>query len=247
MNELVQEDKKIPATIAINPLVINTARASATAAKTANLPNLPIAQVEQAFATTKVLQPDNGLNEYLKKTAETSEFAELFFTEKNGFNVAYSNPTSDFVQRDEKWWQNAKEELNDQFIEPTFDQSANTFGLELSQAIVDPNSGEFLGVVKGVLPAKAFGFILNNLLERLQIGESQAVQILSLNSDNTVAVISTVDGKENNNKQTVLGGEKVAEAVKSLLASTQPQNSGKERSVKEFQIEPARRMGLLNY
>ncbi|HBE20873.1 MAG TPA: chemotaxis protein CheD [Cyanobacteria bacterium UBA11149] len=237
VNELVQESKKIPATIARNPLVINTARASATAAKTANLPNLPIAQVEQSFATTKVLQPDNGLNEYLKKTAEISEFAELFFTEKNGFNVAYSNPTSDFVQRDEKWWQNAKEDLNDQFIEPTFDRSSNTFGLELSQAIVDPNSGEFLGVVKGVLPAKSFGLVLNNIIEKLHIGESQKVQILSLNSDNTITVISSIGTDENNNNQNqeLLGGKDVNEAVKSLLASTQSQNSG--RSVNKLKIE----------
>ena len=238
VNELVQEAEKIPATIARNPLVINTARASAAAAKTANLPSLPIDQVEQAFATTKVLQPDNGLNEYLKKTAEISEFAELFFTEKNGFNVAYSNPTSDFVQRDEKWWQNAKADTNGQFFEPTFDQSSNTFGIEISKAIVDPNSGEFLGVVKGVLPAKAFGSVLNNLLEKLKIEESQAVQIISLNSDNTVAVINTVGAEDTNNKPILIGGKDIAEAVKSLIASTQSQNPGNDRSLKGLKIQP---------
>ncbi|MEQ8956919.1 MAG: hypothetical protein RLP02_03195, partial [Coleofasciculus sp. C2-GNP5-27] len=147
VNELLTESQKVPEILANNPLVINAAKNTATVAQEEGLPTIPIEQLEQTFATNKIVQPNVSLNSYLQRTAEISEFAELFFTDKHGFNVAYSRPTSDFVQRDEQWWQRTKTEEG-QLIEPTFDQSANTFGIELSQAITDPNSGEFLGVIK---------------------------------------------------------------------------------------------------
>ncbi|HBB32615.1 MAG TPA: chemotaxis protein CheD [Cyanobacteria bacterium UBA9273] len=225
VNELLEEAQKIPATVAKNPLVINATRATATAAQTGKITNLPIDQVEQSFSATKVLQSNQTLNDYLKKTAEIGEFAELFFTDKYGFNVAYSNPTSDFVQRDESWWQNVKTGKNGQFIEPIFDKSADTFGVELSQSITDLNSGEFLGVVKGVLPATAFGSVLNNLLEELKIADSQVVQLLAIKEDGSVAVINSVGTENANNSQDVLGGTAVAESAKHLIASLQSQNS----------------------
>lgn len=226
VNELLQEAEKIPALVAANPLVINSARASATLAQTQGLPELPIEQLEASFSATKLLQSNQALNDYLKKTAEISQFAELFFTEKHGFNVAYSNPTSDFVQHDEAWWQTTKADKSGQFIEPIFDESADTFGIELSQAITDPNSGEFLGVVKGVLPATAFGSVLNNLLSELRIARSQAVQLLALKQDGSVAVINTIGVENAGNEQAVVGGEAVAQGVKSLIEGTQAQNLG---------------------
>ncbi|MBE9125865.1 MULTISPECIES: methyl-accepting chemotaxis protein [unclassified Coleofasciculus] len=226
VNELLHEAEKIPATIANNPLVINAARAATAAAQSEGLLGLPIDQLEQSFSANKLLQSNPTLNTYLAKTAETSEFAELFFTEKNGFNVAYSSPTSDFVQRDEPWWENTKTGSSGTFIEPTFDESANTFGIELSQTITDPNSGEFLGVVKGVLPASAFGSVLNSMLEQLRIAKSQAVQLLALKEDGTVAVVDTLNGESASNDPIVLGGETIAQGAKGLIESVQSQNSG---------------------
>ena len=46
--------------------------------------------------------------QYLKdQLAQSQAYREVFFTDKNGYNVAVSNPTSDFVQSDEEWWVNA--------------------------------------------------------------------------------------------------------------------------------------------
>ncbi|MEQ9622236.1 GAF domain-containing protein [Coleofasciculus chthonoplastes] len=223
VTELLAEAEKIPAIVAHNPLVINAAKNTATVAQAEGLPIIPIEQLEQTFATNKIVQPNPSLNSYLQKTAEISEFSELFFTDKHGFNVAYSRPTSDFVQRDEQWWQ-ATKTGEGRLIEPTFDQSANTFGIELSQAITDPNSGEFLGVVKGVLPATAFGTVLNNLLSDLHLVNSQIVQLLALTQEGNVTVIHNVGIQDGEGQQTVVGGDAIAQGAKMLLDSLQSQN-----------------------
>jgi len=216
VTELLAEAEKIPAIVAHNPLVINAAKNTATVAQTEGLPTIPIEQLEQTFATNKIVQPNSALNAYLQKTAEVSEFSELFFTDKHGFNVAYSRPTSDFVQRDEQWWQATKTGEN-RLIEPTFDQSANTFGIELSQAITDPNSGEFLGVVKGVLPATAFGTVLNNLLSDLHLVDSQIVQLLALTQEGNVTVIHNLGIQDGEGQQTVVGGDAIAQGALTFL------------------------------
>ncbi|MEQ8755721.1 MAG: methyl-accepting chemotaxis protein [Coleofasciculus sp. G1-WW12-02] len=241
VNELLAEAEKIPAIVANNPLVINAAKNTATVAQEEGLPTIPIEQLEQTFATNKIVQLNPSLNSYLQKTAEIGEFAELFFTDKHGFNVAYSQPLSDFVQRDEQWWQQTKTGEG-RLLEPTFDQSANTFGIELSQAITDPNSGEFLGVVKGVLPATVFATVLNNLLSELHRVDSQIVQLLALTNEGNVTVIHNVGIKDEQGQQTVVGGDAIAQGVKMLLDSAQSQNSEAESVVsnlpfKELTIE----------
>ncbi|HBL11732.1 MAG TPA: chemotaxis protein CheD [Cyanobacteria bacterium UBA11162] len=247
VNELLQEAEKIPATVANNPLVINAANSTEEVVKTKNLSNLSLEQIEQSFSSTKVIQLNQALNNYLKRTAEIGEFAELFFTDKNGFNVAYSNPTSDFVQRDEEWWEKAKTESTGKFIEPTFDESANAFGIELSQSITDPSSGQFLGVVKGVLPANAFGSVLNNLLEEFKIVSSQVVQLLAIKEDGSVAVINSVSSQDSRENQAVLGGETIAGSAKSLLQSVQSQTpesgtavASQFPPVKGLKVEPVK-------
>jgi len=221
--ELLQESQKIPATVASNPLVINAARATTNAAQAKSLQKVPIDQLEKSFSATKLLQPNPVLNDYLSRTAKISKFAEIFFTDKLGFNTAYSNPTSDFVQSDEEWWQKAKTGTNGQFIEPKFDESSKTFGVELNQVITDPASGEFLGVVKGVLPGTAFSSLFSNTLGNLSSGRSQTVQILALKEDGTIAIVNSIGAEETGDNQKVRGGEAVRERAKTLIETIQTQ------------------------
>ena len=168
--ELLREAWKTPMMVANNPSVINAARAGSQQAEAANLQQLPIEQLEKRFTATKLLQPNQVLNDYLRRTAKIGGVAELFFTERNGLNIAYSNPTSDFVQRDEKWWQKGKSE--GQWLAPLdFDESADTFSIDLIQAIADPTTGEFLGVIKSVLPSSKFD-ILATYVKQLRISKT---------------------------------------------------------------------------
>ena len=57
---------------------------------------------------TRTLNPVPAATQYLKdQLARSQVFKEIFFTDKNGYNAAISNLTSDYVQSDEEWWVNA--------------------------------------------------------------------------------------------------------------------------------------------
>jgi len=76
-------------------------------------------------------------------------FPEIFITNKYGTNVAQTNRTSDYLQSDETWWKQARDEgiyLGD--VE--FDESAGAYATELAFRIDDEN-GDFLGIMKVVI------------------------------------------------------------------------------------------------
>ncbi|MFT5112314.1 MAG: methyl-accepting chemotaxis protein PixJ [Parasphingorhabdus sp.] len=84
------------------PVVIEAARRAASAHEDAGLSVLSIDDVEARFQERKSLDVSPSANAYLTQQVERSQhFGEIFFTDKNGFNAALTNPTSDFVQRDE--------------------------------------------------------------------------------------------------------------------------------------------------
>ena len=133
------------------PIIVDAAKAAAKLHSDQGLTNLSIKDIEAKFKTRKSLNVSPVANDYLKKQINRSEhFGEAFFTDKNGFNVALTNPTSDFVQRDENWWKRAWE--NGVSVgEVEFDESASIWSVDISVRIDDPRSGRSLGVMKTVL------------------------------------------------------------------------------------------------
>jgi methyl-accepting chemotaxis protein len=85
----------------------------------------------------------------LQTVVERSLFAELFVTDRNGFVVASSGRTSDFVQHDESWWQEAYDGLTS-VSEVEADESSGVVGLSVALP-ARTAAGETLGVVKGVI------------------------------------------------------------------------------------------------
>lgn len=163
--------------IATNPLVIRATQAETQQTAAQSLAKLPIDQIERNFATTKLLQPNPELNEYLKRITTATGMAELFFTERHGFNVAASQMTSDFVQNDEDWWKQAKSQT--QWVsEPELDQSTDRFSVSVSRAILEPGSGEFLGAIKAVVPSSYFAQIRQQM-QAVSLSRSQQTQLLS--------------------------------------------------------------------
>jgi len=133
------------------PIIVEAAKVAAVLHKKEGLTSLNINQIEAKFKTRKSLNVSPRANEYLKKQIKRSEhFGEAFFTDKNGFNVALTNPTSDFVQRDENWWKTAWE--NGVSVgEVEYDDSAGIWSVDISVRIDDDRSGRSLGVMKTVL------------------------------------------------------------------------------------------------
>ncbi len=181
IRQSMESEFKVISNLVANPLVLEKVRRGSRQAEAEDLmlSRRTVNDIEDRFAKTKLLQPDQAFNRYLARVAETEGFDEIIVTEQNGLNVGFNTITDDFVQADESWWQGAKAQK--QWISnPTYDSSSESgFGLNLSQSILDSSNGRFLGVVKVFFPAVRFG----NLAEYLKnagIQGSQEVQLLDV-------------------------------------------------------------------
>jgi len=114
------------------------------------LDRLPIPDLERMFSATRQLGGDAALRDYLRAytNATISDLSEIIVTESHGLNVVTSGRASDFVQRDEIWWQRAHEGLYEG--EATFDSSTGAASLEIVVPITAPRVREPIGVVKAV-------------------------------------------------------------------------------------------------
>ena len=208
----IRDSFNIPDLVASNPLVIEAMRAGAEESQAQNLPQQPIESLEQQFSASKLLKVDSNLNNYLKQVVKSSDIVEIFFTEKNGFNVAFSNPTSDFVQRDEGWWQTSKNE-GKAIDEPEFDESANATVFALSEAVIDPQTKEFLGVIKAGIPVEVLN---SNLVAYLSsdIYQSQTVQVIDSQAN---SIMSTITARGSNSEiKEIIGGETISQIAKTI-------------------------------
>jgi methyl-accepting chemotaxis protein PixJ len=133
------------------PIILQAAKSAAAAHQKAGLVDKEIDEIEALFKTRKSLNISPTANRYLiQQIRRSSHFGEVFFTDKHGFNTALTNPTSDFVQRDENWWKTAWEN-GISVGEVEFDDSAGIWSIDISVRIDDTASGRSLGVMKAVL------------------------------------------------------------------------------------------------
>jgi methyl-accepting chemotaxis protein PixJ len=152
------------------PIIVEAAKAAASRHEKEGLTNLDIAAVEARFQTRKSFNVSPRANNYLKLQIGRSEhFGEAFFTDGNGFNVALTNPTSDFVQRDENWWKTAWEN-GISVGEVEFDDSAGIWSVDISVRIDDPRTGRSLGVMKAVLGVSLIQQVADAGLEGIEGG-----------------------------------------------------------------------------
>ena len=229
-SQLADKVVKIPLDVASNPLIIDAARTGAQKAEAEGLVQLSIEELENRFKKTKLLESKKNLNDYLVRILKNESLAEIFITEQNGFVIASSGLTSDFVQSDEDWWQNAKKDTLS-IADPEIDESANTFAIDFSQAIIAPDSGEFLGVIKAVVPSTAFDQ-LGQLLRYANLVRSQQVQLLDTSS---TTVINTLTADGPSDTQEIIGEEAIAEIAGSLVKAVQEEDS--EQIFKELQTK----------
>lgn len=133
------------------PNVINAAREAAALHAERGIANLPIEEVEAQFQSEKSLNLFPATDKYLRtQIANSLHFGEVFITDEFGYNVSLTNPTSDFVQSDEGWWQTAMDNgISVGDVE--FDASAGIWSIDISVRIDDDQTGKRLGVMKSVL------------------------------------------------------------------------------------------------
>ncbi|MDR9404350.1 MAG: HAMP domain-containing methyl-accepting chemotaxis protein [Halothece sp. Uz-M2-17] len=211
-SQVLSELQKIPEGIASNPLIISAVKEATQQVEAENLTRLKIEELEQQFRETKLLNPDTLLNSYLKNLAGPDRVTEMFVTEKYGLNVAYNQPTSDFVQRDEIWWQNGRT-LGQWLGDLQYDESARRSQIESIHSITDPESGEFLGVIKMGIPSSVFDAV-EQYLEYTEILDTAQVQVLDAS---TAGIFVTVTDQGVIQSDQVQGGEPIT-AMASAIA-----------------------------
>lgn len=218
----VDDSLKIPLAVASNPLIVQKANAWAEQVAASGLDQQPIEALEQRFAETRSLSIDPTLNAYMQRVVENEGIDKLHVTQKDGFVFTYSIPTGDFVQSDEEWWQNAQ--ANTTWIQPPeVDPSTGEFSVDFSQAVIDPNSGQFLGVVQAVISAETFNRSVIDLLEDLELERSEQVQIVDAT---TGLVIGTVQADGVADRPDITGGEAIQQASAALSEASKNPGAG---------------------
>lgn len=222
-DKLIQQGFNISNLLVANPLIVQKLQSGTQQAKSEELVKQPIDQIEKQFASTKLLASNPDLNNYLKVMIEKNGLAEIILTERNGFNVAYSSPTSDFVQSDEEWWQIGQKK-GATLLEPEFDESTQTAVLELVNSLKNPKSGELLGVTKIGLSVAA---INENLLVGLEMSDSQKLQIIDSSSGKA---LNTLTSEGTSELGEIVGSEAVAKAVKTFSEALNDSNQSPDNT-----------------
>ncbi len=152
---------------AASPVVVAAVRRARDAHAKQGLDTMAIQQVEDQFRISKTLGLAPDAEAYMREQIKSSpHFAEVFFTDRQGYNVALTNPTSDFVQSDEAWWQRA---WSSGFSvgEIEFDESAGVWSLDLSVRIHDPDTRDPVGVMKAVVSTRFVQLFADHVARRL--------------------------------------------------------------------------------
>jgi methyl-accepting chemotaxis protein len=162
------------------PSLYTGARLAGDRAAQLGLDRLTTEALEARFESTRALGADSSVLAVMLGIQRRTDFAEIFYTDRHGFNVLATNRTSDFVQSDEDWWQRAMEDGEFQ-SPPQFDESAGVVALELSIRVDDPATGNRLGVLKAVVQ-------LSRLAHLLAVGGQTGTSVEVIDSTGRIIV-----------------------------------------------------------
>ena len=145
------------------------------------LDRLPIATLERTFDASRQLGGDPDLRNYLQAYTTISDFSEVSVTESHGLNVLASGQPSDFVQRDETWWQRTMTDGSYEG-EPQSDTTGLGTALEFNVAIRAPRQKQALGVLQALFSLER----LTRLLGTEELAGRAYLEVVA--SDSTLLV-----------------------------------------------------------
>ena len=147
--------------IAATPRIVEAVIEGARRHEASSFHLVPIEELESMNGTRRSRGYFPDVDAFLRHHQLANRyFAEIFVTDSHGFNVAYSSPTSDYVQSDEDWWKSAWGSgvwIGD--VE--MDRSAATLSIDLAIRIDEPESGDRVGVLKAVIDLGAIQELLS--------------------------------------------------------------------------------------
>src|SRR5947207_2453373 len=150
VTQYLKERRREVVALASLPQLVTLVRQADQDAVSRGLDRMAIPDLERMFNATRQLSGDAALRDYLRAytTTTISDLSEIIVTESHGLNVVVSDRPSDFVQRDEAWWQRAQEGLYEG--EAEFDSSTGAASLEIDVPIHTTGRRQPIGVVKAV-------------------------------------------------------------------------------------------------
>jgi methyl-accepting chemotaxis protein PixJ len=207
-----------------------------------NLATLPDQVLEERFKQTRLLAPSPSVNQSLNRLATIETLSEVFFTDRNGFNLAAGGKTSDFVQRDEEWWRTAKN-FQTSIDAPKFDESAGSVLFAISQAMVSPENGEFLGVLKAGIDADILTQSLRSYTQR-SFSKSEVIQLIDGGTGKPITSLTEKGHEEN---RTLQGGEPIAQFLNGLVKMTPGDLTTKPNAeIQKYVQDQAKNLDLLD-
>lgn len=223
--QVLENAASVPDLLAGSNLWINAIKATNKTVTEEGLSTKANDALERQFSSTKLVRPNAALNNELKRLVNNSEtIVEAFITDKHGFNVAYGGLTSDFVQRDEGWWQIAK--AKGKFIsEPESDPFSNRNVIAVAKPI-NSAQGNMLGMVKVGIDAQELSKTIRRLVAPNLVG-TEVVQVLDpTRAENHVFESISADQNESVEQrgaeaqsQDVVGGINILTAAKTIVAA----------------------------
>lgn len=140
--------------LALGPVILAAAREGSARSRSLGIVGAPIPELETRFADSRSLGMAPATRDYLRTLLPEIGGAEIILTEANGYNAITTQRTSDFVQRDEGWWQGAWSN-GVSSADAAFDSSARQFTLSLASVVKD--AGGKTGVIKLAFSAGPIG------------------------------------------------------------------------------------------
>ena len=171
-----------------------------------------IEALENEFGGSYQLDSTGSAARYLtEQIADQPYFVEAFFTDANGYNVAATNQTSDFVQSDEEWWQQAWQ--NGLYIgQFEYDESANAFSFDMAARIMGPGD-QPVGVLKTVVDIST----LQSFANEFASGGETNVEVRVLTTDGVLlAETATAHDERRIGQQVNYVGEQATTLVHAL-------------------------------
>ncbi len=200
--------------LAQTPSIVDAARDASVRVESQELDQIATADLELQFTNTRELDPNAPARETLVALQALTAFAEVFFTEAHGLNVAATNVTTDMVQSDEEWWQEAF--TNGEYqSQPLVDESSGAFAIEHAVQIYDIENQRAVGVLKGVLD-------LANLSALLAEGQEGNIGIDVVDATSTIVV----SNDPNRARQPLPHAESIPLADVARVISLQTADSG---------------------
>ena len=130
---LVEREREV-AMLASSPMLVDAAREGAARATLLGLEGMSIAILEREFDADRSLQVDGRVRTFLRTLLPQLGIAEIMLTDASGLNAVTSSRTTDFVQRDEEWWQQAMRE-GEAPATVVFDESVRQVVMSMALAV----------------------------------------------------------------------------------------------------------------